>query len=86
MVKGGRRVWWPNQQRLLGKVGKDVNGKRAKPAEVPSGVVTWLSPMWADLTGSSTTPSGSVSRGCCGVVVAEKRLVILRETVKTVES
>lgn len=61
MGKGGRRVWWPNQQRLPGKVGEGVNGQRTMPEEVPSGVVTWLSPMWADLTGSSTTPSGPVS-------------------------
>lgn len=86
MVKGERRVWWPNQQRLLGKVGEDVNSQRTMPAEVPSRVVTWLSPMWADLTGSSTTPSGPVSWGCCWVVIAEKRLSILRETMKTVES
>lgn len=67
-------------------MGEDVNGQRTMPAEVPSGVLTWLCPIWADLTGSSMTLSGPVSQGCCGVLVAEKRLSILRETVKTVKS
>lgn len=53
-----KRFWWPNQQTLLGKVGEDVNGQRTMSVEMPSGVVIWLCPIWAELTGSSITLSG----------------------------